>query len=71
MNNNNYKRATIHHSEYTCYCKYISVIPVLIKNVINYSPSCGSKPVRPSFIFGTQLFDETGQGRLQAWAGVR
>ncbi len=26
-----------------------------IKIVINYSPSCRSKPVRPSFIFGTQI----------------
>ncbi len=25
------------------------------KSVINYSPSCHSKPVRPSFIFGTQI----------------
>jgi len=24
-------------------------------SVINYSPSCRSKPVRPSFIFGTQI----------------
>ncbi len=24
-------------------------------SVINYSPSCRSKPVRPSFIFGTQM----------------
>ncbi len=23
--------------------------------VINYSPSCRSKPVRPLFIFGTQI----------------
>ncbi len=26
-----------------------------MKIVINYSPSCRSKPVRPSFIFGTQI----------------
>ncbi len=24
-------------------------------SVINYSPSCRSKPIRPSFIFGTQI----------------
>ncbi len=24
-------------------------------SVINYSPSCCSKPVRPSFVFGTQI----------------
>ncbi len=24
-------------------------------SVINYSPSCNFKPVRPSFIFGTQI----------------
>ncbi len=27
-----------------------------IISVINYSPSCRSKPVRPSFIYGTQYF---------------
>ncbi len=25
------------------------------KSVINYSPSCRSKPIRPSLIFGTQI----------------
>ncbi len=29
--------------------------PKKINSVINYSPSCQSKPVKPSFIFGTQI----------------
>ncbi len=31
------------------------VHPKNTNSVINYSPSCCSKPVRPSFVFGTQI----------------
>ncbi len=38
----------------THFCEIIHELPQLCSSVINYSPSCHSKPVRP-FIFGTQI----------------
>ncbi len=34
--------------------KFKGTVHPKMKMVINYSPSCRSKPVRPSFIFATQ-----------------
>ncbi len=40
---------------YACLCIKGIVHPKILNSVINYSPSCRSKPVRPSFIFRTQI----------------
>ncbi len=45
------KRGKWKYIEYT----YRDSSPKNENSVINYSPSCRSKPVRPSFIFGTQI----------------
>ncbi len=43
------------YTVYTSDCCYMDSWPKNESSVINYSPSCRSKPIRPSFIFGTQI----------------
>ncbi len=39
----------------TAHVPFKGIVHPKMKIVINYSPSCRSKPVRPSFIFRTQI----------------
>ncbi len=45
----------IHKSVWSCLLTYRDSLPKNENSVINYSPSCRSKPIRPLFIFGTQI----------------